>query len=66
MRRIWRKYRRLKIHKWMIRCLLHLIANDHKPRDETTHDTEARGFRIKVETYDDFIAEKNKINIEES
>ena len=49
-----------------LQYLLHLIANDHKPRDETTHDTETRGFRIKVETYDDFIAEKNKINIEES
>lgn len=46
--------------------LLHLIVNDHKPRDETTQDTKARGFRIKVETYDDFIAEKNKIDIEES
>lgn len=49
-----------------LQYLLHLIANDHKPRDETTQDTKARGFRIKVEIYDDFIAEKNKIDIEES
>ena len=43
-----------------LQYLLHLVANDHKPRDEATQDIEARGFRIKVETYDDFIAKKIK------
>ena len=32
-----------------LQYLLHLIANDHEPRDETTHDTEAQGLLKKAE-----------------